>query len=444
MRQVACASLLLALTLARPWAQAQSPLLRTNTVGVVIDVSAVDNKGQPVLDLGRDDFEVTEDGKSQHVLSVTLVNAGRARPAGPAPLPADAAAPGPPARSAPGASEEPAVLQIAPTVTAIVFDRLSPETRPVAARAARAYLATMSPAHDYAGVFLADLTLKIFEPFTNQQERLRQAVDRVTATAPANTDNERLRGKFAPLMDPNSPPTAGAESSAGFSSPGDRQRFLDSLSQSDRLLAEMEFRMEDGFRQFVGELGGNASLAGLRSTVDGLALMPGRKSILYFTEGLTLSTALKPKFDTMLALANRANITVYSVDAAGLRVHSKETELSRNVNVAGAQGVGDENRGDGPWTRELERQNQMLSSRPTAALGRLAKETGGFLLENTNDLAAGVSRMQQERTTYYLVAYQPTNTALDGSFRRVTVKVKRAKVTTRSRPGYVAACCPAR
>lgn len=36
----------------------------------------------------------------------------------------------------------------------------------------------------------------------------------------------------------------------------------------------------------------------------------------------------------------------------------------------------------------ISRQEQMLSSRPTAALGRLAKETGGFLLENTNDLGA--------------------------------------------------------
>jgi len=74
-----------------------------------------------------------------------------------------------------------------------------------------------------------------------------------------------------------------------------------------------------------------------------------------------------------------------------------------------------------------------------AVLGRLAKDTGGFLLENTNDLAGGVARMQQERTTYYLLAYQPTNTKFDGKFRKITVKVKRPKTTVRARPGYVAA-----
>jgi VWFA-related protein len=91
---------------------------------------------------------------------------------------------------------------------------------------------------------------------------------------------------------------------------------------------------------------------------------------------------------------------------------------------------------------DVERQEQILSSRAGAVLGRLAKETGGFLLENTNDLAAGVARMQQDRTSYYLLGYQPTNTAADGKFRRVSVKVKRPAVTVRARPGYVASRQP--
>ena len=46
--------------------------------------------------------------------------------------------------------------------------------------------------------------------------------------------------------------------------------------------------------------------------------------------------------------------------------------------------------------------------------------------------------MQQERTTYYLLGYQPANPAMDGKYRRVSVKVKRPKVTVRARPGYLA------
>ena len=79
-----------------------------------------------------------------------------------------------------------------------------------------------------------------------------------------------------------------------------------------------------------------------------------------------------------------------------------------------------------------------MASRPAAVLGRLANETGGFLIDNTNDLGKGVARMQVERTTYYLLGYQPTNAALDGKFRKVTVKVKRGKYTIRARPSYAA------
>ena len=125
-------------------------------------------------------------------------------------------------------------------------------------------------------------------------------------------------------------------------------------------------------------------------------------------KSLPITSRLKPRFDTLIGRANRANIVVYPVDAAGLRIHSKEAELGRNVTLAGAQGVGDSARGDGPYTKEMERQEQMLSSRPTAVLGRLAKETGGFLLENTNDLGAGC-RAHEARTHDLLSAGVPVH-----------------------------------
>jgi hypothetical protein len=50
--------------------------------------------------------------------------------------------------------------------------------------------------------------------------------------------------------------------------------------------------------------------------------------------------------------------------------------------------------------------------------------------------------MQTERTTYYLLAYHPTNATLDNTFRRVSVKVKRSQVSVRARPGYVATPLP--
>jgi VWFA-related protein len=439
MKQAIVLCVLAAVTTLAASPQGQPPVVKTTTAGVVMDVSVVDGKGQPVLDLGPGDFEISEDGVKQQIISLRLVHRGVSTGVGPqVVLGGVAAAPG--AVAQPAAPAEAPLPDTTPSVTAILFDRLSPEVRPLVQSAALAYVATLSPPHDYAGVFLADVSFKTFQPFTNKAESLRQGINRVASTAPVNlaAGAERAATTRIQAYDPNQPPTAGAESSAGFPNPSERQALM-KRGDPEALLLQLELKMEEGYLRFASEYEGQASMSGLRAVVDALSALPGRKSALYFTENLQVTTTLKPKFDALIGQANRANITVYTVDAAGLRVHSKEAELGRNVSVAGQQGVGDERRGDGPWTKDLEKQDQLLSSRPTAALGRLAKETGGFLLENTNNLAAGVARMQQERTTYYLLGYQPTNTALDGTFRKVTVKVKRSKTTVKARPGYLAA-----
>jgi VWFA-related protein len=417
---------------------AHQPPVKTVTTGVIVDVTVVDSKGNPILDLTPEDFEVSEDGARQRIVSATLVHRGDVRPLVSATGREQAA--GSPAE-AQSTARAAAAAAITPSVTAILFDRLSPESRALAHRAALAYVSTLEPPHDYAGVFLADSALRTFQPFTNQRDKLARAVDVVSSTAAGNTalaaepESKRIYG-----LDPNIPPTAGAESpGGGFGSVAERVHRLKEITDpSEAMMMQMELRMREGYHRFVAELDGQWSLAGLRAAVSAFSDLPGRKSILYFTEKLPVTDRMKPKFEALIGEANRANITVYPVDAVGLRVHSTDGELKRNVDVASAKALGDEERDKGAWTKDLERQNDLLNSRTGAVLGRLAKDTGGFLLENTNDLSAGVARMRQERTTYYLLTYQPTNTALDGKFRRINVKVKRPKTTVRARPGYVA------
>lgn len=216
------------------------------------------------------------------------------------------------------------------------------------------------------------------------------------------------------------------------------QRLYGAAGDSEKYLTQLALRMEEGYSRFLNEYEGDASLTGLRTTIAALAPLPGRKSIVYFTEELPITSRLKSRFDALIGEANRGNITIYPVDAAGLRIHSKELETAQGVKLSGDQGIGDARRSDGAWTKDLEQQEQNLSSRPAAVLGRLASETGGFMIDNTNDLGKGVARMQVERTTYYLLGYQPTNTAADGKFRKVSVKVRRGKYTVRARPGYAA------
>jgi VWFA-related protein len=285
----------------------------------------------------------------------------------------------------------------------------------------------------------------------NDVPKLRAAVDRLGATPAANVSPEAERATYGLVqnapVDPNQPVTPSAESGAGWVNPLERQKQLGRADLIDMqaggshaALVRMQLRMLETFRPLLEEFHGHASLAALRAVVGGMAMLPGRKSILYFAEALPLTDAVKPKFEALIQEANRNNVSFYAVDAAGLRVHSEQGRLARNVDLAGAQGIGDVQRDRGAWTKDIERQSDLLSSQ--VSLGRLAKETGGFVIDNTNDLTAGIARMHQERTSYYLLGYEPTNTAADGKFRRVNVKVKRPRVTVRARPGYVAARQP--
>ena len=79
-----------------------------------------------------------------------------------------------------------------------------------------------------------------------------------------------------------------------------------------------------------------------------------------------------------------------------------------------------------------------IRSDPHAALDRLATLTGGFLIENTNNLTKGIDRIEIDRRFHYLLTYTPENGAFDGSYRRIAVTVRRPGLTIRARSGYTA------
>jgi VWFA-related protein len=426
------------LLLAVAAAGAQQPITRTTTTGVVIDVSVVDRKGQAVTDLRPDEFELEEDGKRQEILAVTLMRGGVMRSV--EAIASTAAVSTPPANAQPTAAPAGPSADGIPSITAMLYDGLTPESRPWAHKAAVAYLATLSLPTDYAGIFVVGQQMQTLSSFTNDSRALGAAASRLlTETPPRIAVPESARSGLARVqalpIDPNLPPTVGAEFGFGWINPLEAAKYFEG-SDPETLLRLMEMRMYESFFQFLTDLEGETSLASLRAVVRSMAPLPGRKSIVYFAETIALSDRVKPKFEAVIQEANRHNITFYTVDVAGLRVHSEQARVGRSVDVAGAQGVGDVQRGSGAWTKDLEKQEQLVSS--SGALARLAKDTGGFLIENTNNLGAGVARMQQERTTYYLLGYQPANTAQDGKFRKIGVKVKRPGVTVRARPGYVA------
>jgi hypothetical protein len=71
-------------------------------------------------------------------------------------------------------------------------------------------------------------------------------------------------------------------------------------------------------------------------------------------------------------------------------------------------------------------------------IGRLAEETGGFLVADTNDFTSGFRRIQEEMRFYYLLSYTPTDSRFDGRFRTISVKTSRSGVEIYTRRGYLA------
>ena len=121
-------------------------------------------------------------------------------------------------------------------------------------------------------------------------------------------------------------------------------------------------------------------------------------------------------FRDLLGLANRANVSFYPIDPRGLPVFDSSMAA--------------------PLPPEADRKR--LQTR-IDSLRTLAADTDGVAVVNSNDLEGGVRRIGDDLTSYYLLGYYSTNTALDGRFRAIKVRVKRPGVEVRGRPGYRAA-----
>src|SRR5262245_14524267 len=132
-------------------APAPSPKFGVATSGVLVDVVVRDKKG-PVTDLTQDDFTVTEDGKPQQILSFDKRTVQGQATVG------DAAA-------AAGVAKPNGATGPGPSVVALAFDRLSPEGKALAFKAATQLLADRT-ADEMIGVFVVDQALHTMQPYT--------------------------------------------------------------------------------------------------------------------------------------------------------------------------------------------------------------------------------------------------------------------------------------
>jgi len=401
---------------------------------VLLDVIVRDGKDNPIRDLTGADFEVYEDGVKQNVDLFEVIRSNEA----PAPAPsAPAAAPAPTVAAAPRSPRRPEF-----NVIAFVFDRLSPDARNLAKQAALTYLQGGQREADRVGVFLIDLSLITLQGYTNEADKIREAIERggerATSAYASNRARQRDLLRQTEAGAPAVPTPGGAAGGAAAGAAGADSGAAAVTSQ----FQQMEYRMSQSFESMERDQQGYSTSNGLMAVVNSMRLMPGRKTVVFFSEGLALPSNVQAHFRAVISEANRANVSVYAMDAAGLRAQSTLDETRQEMIAAARQQIQQRGSGrdytDGAMSKQLERNEDLLRLDPHSGLGQLAEDTGGFLIRDTNDLKNGFRRIDADMRFYYSLGYEPLSQDYDGRFRKVEVKVKRAGARVRARKGYFA------
>ena len=425
--------------LERAWAQAppaapEVPVFGSQTAAVVVDVVVRDKKGKLVRDLAASDFTVLEDGAPQAIESLRVVdNAPPVTEAAAGPV---SGAPAAPAGTAPAAAAPKAERTGAPSVIAFVFDRLSVNARKTAEKAALSYTDRGYVEGDLVAVFAIDLALHTIQPFTNDVKAVKNALTRAATQGNTGFSSERQEARDrTEAVD-----RADATLQGMSGNPGSQNQA--SLIAAQQQFDQVQVNMIRTFDALERDQQGYATTNGLLAVVNGLKAIPGRKTVVFFSEGLAIPANVQAQFRSVISSANLASVSVYAIDAGGLRTESGNREAAEELSQTSRRRADQEARGDSrsgdAMTRGLERTEDYLRLNPESGLGQLAEETGGFLVRDTNDATPGFRRIQEDMRFHYLVSYTPTNMSFDGRYRTIAVKVARPNVTVQTRKGYYA------
>ena len=416
----------------------------TSTELVLLDLVARDKNGRLVTDLRPDELEVLEDGKPASIVSFRLVRAGTEAGA------TDAAAPAADPGAPPGAgSTTPSTSPLRETLLVLVFDRLSPDAATLARAAATDFVKRPFPAGTWVAVLEIGTALRLTGSLTQDLGQVPAAIASATAGshAPeptqggdqANATREATTAALVATLNPVGVDGIDPVAAARIRAPKDRAE-LKQIEMQARILTEVDSLNRQ-------RLGSNALYA-LLALADAFTGVEGRKTVLLFSEGLPVPEAVADVLDRVVSQANRANLTLYAFDARGLAPEggfeeSKRALLAaRHLSERAMRSTGSEEgptRGVSPV--EVQAHSLALDAirlNGQANLRDLAESTGGFLVAETNDLAAAMERVGADLRSYYEIAYVPANAVADGAFRGIEVKVRRRGVAVRTRRGYFA------
>jgi len=188
----------------------------------------------------------------------------------------------------------------------------------------------------------------------------------------------------------------------------------------------------DDFRDEVFAVG---TLGAINYVVRGMRELPGRKSIILFSDGFSLQRPTAEFRDRLLGslrrlidLATRASVVIYTVDSRGLV----------DTGPTAADSFGGSARTMGQRISQVMSQRSALLFNTQGGPAILAEETGGLAFRNTNDIVGSTRRALEDQSGYYLIGYRPASETFDRRFHSISAKVKtRRGLTVRTRTGFI-------
>jgi VWFA-related protein len=371
--------------------------LRSSTDLVRIDVEVTDKAGKPIKGLRADQFTVTDDGKRQDIKTFlyadieAIETAGPAEDAKPIVVPVDNEGPNTP--SAEAVSDQLRDRRL----IVLFFDLTSmlPDDLIRAHDAAAKFVKQQMTKADVVAIVAFSTKLTVLANFTNDHALLDKAIAQLTSTSTSDLSN--------PLY-------AAAENGEY-----DVQEYTGAAFTPD----ETEFNVFNTDQKL-------AAVEGLANVLGGLS---GRKALVEFTGGITQTgeenrTQLRAATDA----ANRADVSIYSVDSRGLFAAPPGGDATTNAATGTSMFTG---------ASVFHQTDQREDSRDT--LATLSTDTGGKAFFDLGDLSDAFPKIQADNTGYYLIGYNlGADVKRDGRWRTIHVKVNAPGAHMRYREGYYA------
>lgn len=402
--------------------QVPTTTIRSSAQEVVLDMVFRDKKGRTIHDLKPEEIHVMEEGVEQKLTSFKMVQ-GEA----PKPLSASVAESGAPPLDP--------MREI--RLVTLVFEGLDNEGKRFFRGALKDILDMAPEPNLYYSILTIDQKLHVIQPFTADHAALLSSAERSATWGFIQYQNNSTEVK-AQLKQVASQDEPSVQASAGGGPSASAVQDVVNWR-----MAKIQYDMLQAADSADREYNARSTIDALMTLVKAQSQLPGRKVVLYFNPWLNISETVKEQYANLISMANRGNISFYTVDAKGLVTWSQGDAGRDYLNGAAGEirrqqlsgGVGEVSMAQ---ARAQENAEGALRANPLLWLRDLAQQTGGSTIAETNDWKAPLRTVMDEVRTYFEASYTPRIDVFDGKFRKISVRVDRPDVVVHTRSGYFA------